>query len=101
LKFLKWVLAFAVLTSMASITAISLALENASVVIGAQVAVIGVVGIVTELLMAYADLNLRSERDELRKLWSARHEELEEIASRDDLTQLRTDDSSTGTSRAN
>ena len=85
---LKWWLALAVVTSMGAIAGISLALDDASMVIAAQVAAIGIAGIITEILMARADFTVRHERERMLTMWDQRHAELEDIASRDDLTQL-------------
>ncbi len=85
---LKWWLALAVLTLMGAITGISLALDDASMVVAVQVAAIGIAGIITEILMARADFTVRGERERMLTMWDQRHAELEDIASRDDLTQL-------------
>ncbi|MFQ5471583.1 MAG: diguanylate cyclase, partial [Dehalococcoidia bacterium] len=88
LAILRWGFALTVLASMAAIATISLSLDNASAMLAAQIAVIGGVGIVAEILIARADFTVHGERRKMRNLWRQRHAELEEMATRDDLTQL-------------
>jgi len=88
LRILRWGFAVTVLASIGAISIISLCLSNPSIMLAAQIAVIGGLGMVAEILIARADFAVHGERQKIRLLWNERHAELEEIATRDDLTQL-------------
>jgi len=46
------------------------------------------IGVTGDAMLRWAQARIRRERDETQRLWLARQKELQEIAGRDDLTQL-------------
>jgi len=87
---LRWVLTFALIGSIAAMIVTNIVLtknpNESQLAIG--VAILATVAMLTNLLIAGAEQRARGENERIRSLWKLRHAELEDIASRDDLTQL-------------
>lgn len=90
LAFLRWALSFAVIISIGAMLAINVAIaeEPFSPQLFAGIGLITFVGLCTNLLIARAERRARGESERIRSLWQNRHRELQDIASKDDLTQL-------------
>lgn len=87
---LRWVLTFAVLVSIAAMIAINIAIGERPYTpqMFAGAGIIALVGLAVNLLLGRAERRARGENERIRRLWQHRHKELQDIASKDDLTQL-------------
>jgi diguanylate cyclase (GGDEF)-like protein len=87
---LRWVLTFAVITSIFAMISANITLTSdpneSQLAIG--VGILATVALLTNMLIAGAERRARGENERIRSLWKSRHAELQDIASRDDLTQL-------------
>lgn len=90
LAILRWVLTFAVIASIAAMISVNMTLtenpDQSQLAIG--VGILATVALLTNLLIARAEHRARGENERIRTLWHSRHAELQDIASKDDLTQL-------------
>lgn len=90
LAVLRWVLTALILASAGALLAVNLTIMERPnyTQLGVEMGVVAFVGLVMHLIIARAEFRARGENERIRRLWRKRHEELQQIATRDDLTQL-------------
>ena len=80
--------AIAVLGALTVIATMNLSQPGGLFPLAVEGSVLVAIGLIGEALLRWAHKRLRRERERTQRLWLSRQAELQEIASRDDLTQL-------------
>jgi diguanylate cyclase (GGDEF)-like protein len=88
LAVLRWGVAFAILMSAAAMVAINLLRGNPPTETALELGVLLFAGSMVEWMLKRAEQRLRLQREQMRRMWLSQQAELQDIASRDDLTQL-------------
>jgi diguanylate cyclase (GGDEF)-like protein/putative nucleotidyltransferase with HDIG domain len=83
---LAWLIS--VIGAIAALVTLFYSNTEATLLVGAQIPVIVLLGVVVDALMRRVQRRIAREREKSLQVWMHKQTELEEIASRDDLTQL-------------
>jgi diguanylate cyclase (GGDEF)-like protein/putative nucleotidyltransferase with HDIG domain len=83
---LAWLVAVG--AALGALLMVRMSANHATILVAAQIPGIVVLGIVVDVLMRKNHLRLHSEREKALQVWLSKQSELEDIATRDDLTQL-------------
>jgi len=81
-------LAFVVSAALAALVAMHFLEVQGLLPLAFEAGVVLYIGVTGDAMLRWAQARIRREREETQRLWLARQKELQEIASRDDLTRL-------------
>ena len=83
---LAWLVA--VVAALGALLMVRMSSTQATVLVAAQIPGIVALGVVVDVLMRKSHVRIHREREKALQVWLTKQSELEEIATRDDLTQL-------------
>jgi diguanylate cyclase (GGDEF)-like protein/putative nucleotidyltransferase with HDIG domain len=87
-RLLRWTVALLIIGAIGGVCAFALPAPITFTILTAEVAVFGLAGVIVLLTLYRTERKLTREREQARSQWQLQREELLDVATRDELTQL-------------
>jgi diguanylate cyclase (GGDEF)-like protein/putative nucleotidyltransferase with HDIG domain len=87
-RLLRWTVVLPILGAIAAVCAFVLPSQITLFVLTGEVAILGLAGVIVEFALYRTERKLAKEREHARSQWQRQREELLDVATRDELTQL-------------